>query len=150
MIMSFESMPSSLLFFGSDVIAKMTVLILVVIFVDRVTRSRSAAFRHRLWAFTFVAIACLPVASYFMPGLPIAIVPANWVEPSAPSLAVSSIASDQRSAPPPETGSVLESAPWGSQASVERRGSTSFLRPEAGALARCLKRTTKSFSSLLH
>ncbi len=60
MIMSFESIPSSLLFFGSDVIAKMTVLILVVIFVDRVTRSRSAAFRHRLWAFTFVAIACLP------------------------------------------------------------------------------------------
>jgi beta-lactamase regulating signal transducer with metallopeptidase domain/5-hydroxyisourate hydrolase-like protein (transthyretin family) len=75
-----EQIDMSWIFLAIDIVIKMTLLLLGVIALDRFCNHRSAAFRHRIWAFAFVSIALLPLASFTVPELRLTILPKSSLE----------------------------------------------------------------------
>ncbi|NQT38169.1 MAG: M56 family metallopeptidase, partial [Planctomycetes bacterium] len=59
-----------------DVLIKVTVLIAAACLAIRLTRTASAAVRHRIWSTTFACLLLLPGLSLLLPGLRLRIVPA--------------------------------------------------------------------------
>ncbi len=76
--MFYTSVLSSLPGFAADILAKATILLMVVTLVDLTVRHGSAAMRHRIWATAFVGLLLLPVLSFVIPEYRLAILPADW------------------------------------------------------------------------
>jgi beta-lactamase regulating signal transducer with metallopeptidase domain len=81
----------SWLMLGLDLLAKITLLLLLAIVVDAILKRHSAAARHCLWAACFVGLLILPLAFYVAPGFQLNIWPAAWSQPTE----TQSIASNQ-------------------------------------------------------
>jgi beta-lactamase regulating signal transducer with metallopeptidase domain/protocatechuate 3,4-dioxygenase beta subunit len=66
------------LWMALEVTGKATLLLLIATILACLLGRFSAALRHRLWAMVFVALLMLPLASVWLPGLALPVIPRDW------------------------------------------------------------------------